>query len=34
MRIRKGLIVPLNDRTALGQSDPSLRFDADDWSVT
>lgn len=34
MRICKGLIVPLNDRTALGQSDPSLRFDADDWSVT
>jgi hypothetical protein len=33
MRTRKGLIVPLNDRTALGQSDLSLRFDADDWSV-
>ena len=33
MRTRKGLIAPLNDRTALGQSDPSPRFDADDWSV-
>jgi hypothetical protein len=22
-----------NNRTALGRSDPSLRFDADDWSV-